>query len=429
MEIGTLHVVATPEPVAELERLGDEIAALAVHLDAATARLLELIREFDTRGGWNHGFRSCAQSQLACRHGDGRAREHVRVARALGSLPRIADALARGELSYSKVRALTRVATLETEEPVLPRRRQGRHRVPRGAHRPRLAARRSAWLRRARIRAVSKARGLHVYEDEDGTVMIHGRLTTEQGVRAHEGRLAAARETCHQRTAKHASDLARRRSRGDALGRTSASGRTHSARRGCPPPLPRPRRPGRALPGRRPRRCRRCWLTSRPRAIRPRWGHARSRGNVPSGCACDATRVIMRHEPDGQITEVGARTRTIPPAIRRALHHRDRGCRFPGCGLPFGQGHHIRHWAHGGPTTLSNLALLCRRHHRAVTRRATAWNARPTGRCGSSDQTGDCSQTSTPARRAPQPRRGYPNNERGERTPLARSNGMPGLEG
>jgi hypothetical protein len=40
--------------------------------------------------------------------------------------------------------------------------------------------------------------------------------------------------------------------------------------------------------------------------------------------------------------------------------------RFPGCGLPFGQGHHVRHWANGGPTTLSNLALLCRRHHRAV---------------------------------------------------------------
>jgi len=74
----------------------------------------------------------------------------------------------------------------------------------------------------------------------------------------------------------------------------------------------------------------------------------------------------MRHDPDGRITEVGARTRTIPPALRRALQHRDRGCRFPGCGVRFGQGHHIRHWAHGGPTTLSNLALLCRRHHRAV---------------------------------------------------------------
>src|SRR5438105_10210801 len=82
--------------------------------------------------------------------------------------------------------------------------------------------------------------------------------------------------------------------------------------------------------------------------------------------ACDASRVVMRHGRDGRVVEVAARTRTIPPAIRRALDHRDRGCRFPGCGVRFGQGHHIRHWAHGGPTTLSNLALLCRRHHRAV---------------------------------------------------------------
>jgi len=82
--------------------------------------------------------------------------------------------------------------------------------------------------------------------------------------------------------------------------------------------------------------------------------------------ACDASRVVMHHDPDGRVVEVGARTRTIPPAIRRALHHRDRGCRFPGCGVRFGQGHHIRHWAQGGPTTLSNLAMLCRRHHRAV---------------------------------------------------------------
>src|SRR5437016_3068709 len=82
--------------------------------------------------------------------------------------------------------------------------------------------------------------------------------------------------------------------------------------------------------------------------------------------ACDASRVVMRHDGEGRLLEVGARTRTIPPALRRALDHRDQGCRFPGCGLRFTQGHHLRHWAHGGPTTLSNLALLCRRHHRAV---------------------------------------------------------------
>jgi Domain of unknown function (DUF222)/HNH endonuclease len=82
--------------------------------------------------------------------------------------------------------------------------------------------------------------------------------------------------------------------------------------------------------------------------------------------ACDASRVVMQHDADGRVAEIGARTRTIPPALRRALHHRDHGCRFPGCGRPLAEGHHVRHWAHGGPTTLSNLALLCRRHHRAV---------------------------------------------------------------
>ena len=81
--------------------------------------------------------------------------------------------------------------------------------------------------------------------------------------------------------------------------------------------------------------------------------------------ACDASRVLMRHDADGRVVEIGARTRTIPPALRRALLHRDRGCRFPGCGVRVGQGHHLHHWAQGGPTTLSNLALLCRRHHRA----------------------------------------------------------------
>src|SRR4026207_589751 len=104
----------------ELDRLGDQIAELSAHLDAATARLLALIREFDARGGWNTGFRSCA----AWRSGRvgldmGAARERVRVAHALEALPLLAEALARGELSYAKVRALTRVATPETEARLL----------------------------------------------------------------------------------------------------------------------------------------------------------------------------------------------------------------------------------------------------------------------------------------------------------------------
>src|SRR5207248_3754230 len=120
MNISGPGFVPTHPNIVELDRIGDEIAKLSAHLDAATARLLDLIREFDARGGWNNGFLSCAH-WLCYRVGleMRAARERVRVARALGTLPRLAQALARGELSYSKVRALTRIATPETEERLL----------------------------------------------------------------------------------------------------------------------------------------------------------------------------------------------------------------------------------------------------------------------------------------------------------------------
>ncbi|MGH7403407.1 MAG: DUF222 domain-containing protein, partial [Candidatus Rokuibacteriota bacterium] len=186
----------TAPRIAELERLGDEIAELSAHLEAATARLLTLIREFDARGGWNTGFCSCA-AWLAWRVGlaSGAAREHVRVARALGTLPALAEALARGELSYAKVRALTRVATPETEARLLAVGRAGTavhvERIVRGWRRvDRQAERREAARQQA-------GRALHVYPDEDGTVVLRGRLTPEVGALLLRA-LDAARETLYQ---------------------------------------------------------------------------------------------------------------------------------------------------------------------------------------------------------------------------------------
>ena len=97
MQIHSPTVFPTPHRVAELDRLGDEIAELSAHLDAATARLLELIRAFDARAGWNTGFRSCA-AWLSWRVGLdlGAARERVRVARALGTLPLFTQASPAG---------------------------------------------------------------------------------------------------------------------------------------------------------------------------------------------------------------------------------------------------------------------------------------------------------------------------------------------
>lgn len=82
--------------------------------------------------------------------------------------------------------------------------------------------------------------------------------------------------------------------------------------------------------------------------------------------SCDAAVLNMIHDGDGTVLNVGRRTRTIPPAIRRALAARDKTCRFPGCTSRRCDAHHIEHWSDGGSTRLDNLMLLCRRHHRAV---------------------------------------------------------------
>jgi hypothetical protein len=187
----------TSQRTAELDRLGDEIAELSAHLEAATARLLDLIREFDARGGWNTGFRSCA-AWLSWRVGLdlGAARERVRVARALETLPALAEALACGELSYAKVRALTRVATPETEARLLEVGRAGT-----AAHVERIVRGWRRVDRQAEAREAARqhaGRALHVYQDEDGTMVLRGRLTPEVAALLLRA-LDAARETLYQR--------------------------------------------------------------------------------------------------------------------------------------------------------------------------------------------------------------------------------------
>jgi len=364
MNVLTTAALDPAGSTAALDRLGDEIAELSVHLEAATARLLDLIREFDIRAGWNNGFRSCAH-WLSWRVGLdlGAAREKVRVARALGTLPRLARALGRGELSYAKVRALTRVATPATEERLMEVGRAGTaehvERIVRGWRR----LDRNAEAREAAQR--HRCRALHVYRDHDGMVAVRGRLEPEVGELLIQA-LTAARETLYQRTYRTFADAdvgevsaetpVVEQQQADALALLAETALHRGIDPGAPgeryqvvvhvdaPALADPEAPGQSV------------LESGEHVS----------AETSRRLACDASRVVMQHAQNGRVVEVAARTRTIPPAVRRALHHRDRGCRFPGCGGRFGQGHHIRHWAQGGPTTLSNLAMLCRRHHRAV---------------------------------------------------------------
>src|SRR2546427_3898794 len=175
-------VQTTPNPeIEELDRSGDELAELSAHLEVANARLLGLIREFDARNGWGvQGARSCAH-WLAWRLGIElhAAREHVRTARALGGLPKLHQAPAHGELSYAKVRALTRVATPETEDRLLAFGKAGT-----AAHVERLV-RGWRYVDRAaenrEIAARHRSRTLQVYQDADGMVVVRGRLTPEVG--------------------------------------------------------------------------------------------------------------------------------------------------------------------------------------------------------------------------------------------------------
>ena len=167
----------------EVDRLGDTIAELAARIQAATYELLVLIREFDERAGWNdgfNGFRSCAhwlnwRTGLAL----GAAREKVRVARALAELPRLSAAMQRGDLSYSKVRALTRVATPANESELL-----DFARCATAAHVERLVR---AWRRVDRVAEAAdgkrrhERRHLETWVDDDGMVVIRGRLSPEVG--------------------------------------------------------------------------------------------------------------------------------------------------------------------------------------------------------------------------------------------------------
>jgi hypothetical protein len=344
---------------ADLESLGERIAELSAHIQAATYQLLVMIREFDERSGWNWGAcRSCAH-WLNWRIGIdlGAAREKVRVARALAGLPLISASMRKGEISYSKVRALTRVATAATEAELLDFARAGT-----AMHVEKLVR---AWRRVDRLAEMEHeerrqaTRSLTAYTDEDGMVVVRGRLTPEAGAALLRALDAAGEKLYEDRRGKRGAasdDSTAEQRRADALGLVA-----ESALAGGLDPGTRGDRyqvvvhvDAEALP-----------------AGSDRGGSTLEDGQHVSAetsrrLACDAAKVVMTHGANGSVLDVGRRTRTVPPALRRALAHHDAGCRFPGCGLKLCDAHHVEHWADGGSTKLDNLVQLCRRHHRAV---------------------------------------------------------------
>jgi hypothetical protein len=360
----------------ELYVLGERCAQAYMEADSLQYRAMKLLAEFHRREGWRDtGFSSTAE-WLAWRIGimPGAARERVRTALALEQLPETSRAMETGELSFAKVRALTRVATPTSEGALLEFARAGSaanlERVVRSWKHLDRKSEVDAELLRHRSRTFS------FFIDHDGMVVLRGRLDPEAG-------------EIFMRAMESAEDvLFRASSRRDGGG--DGTGRGHDAGLdGEADAKPEQRRADAArlmaeralaagfaeapLSGARADRTQ-VVLHVEASTLRERGEPGQSElgagtrvsAETSRRIACDTGVVRMAHDANGHILSVGRRTRTVPTHVRRALEARDRGCRFPGCGLRFTEGHHVRHWADGGETRLGNLVLLCDRHHRFV---------------------------------------------------------------
>jgi hypothetical protein len=333
----------------DLEVLGERIAETAIQIDRAVHRLLTDLREFDAKAGWfRQGAASCA-AWLSWRVGWelGTAREHVRVARALGQLPLIDDALRLGMVSYCKVRAMTRVATRANEPLLL---HDANHttgeQLEKICRKYALVQRHDEPDARGESRRTVTKRSL-----EDGMIRIEATLHPDEAALVWAMLDRASRSCADDVSAETHFD------RCDALLAIA-----HEVLRG----RAQDRSPIELV------------VTAPLAALDSERGTAPGAiAMLPTGdclttdatrrLACDSGVVCVIEGKRGEPLSVGRRTRSIPASIKRALLQRDRGCRFPGCtNRLYVEGHHIEHWADGGATALSNLVTLCSRHHRFV---------------------------------------------------------------
>jgi len=259
-------------------------------------------------------------------------------------------------LSYSVARALTRIATPENEAMLL---ETARH-TP-AADLERLVG---AWQRADRAEAIELADGrerharrkLWLLPQPDGSWRLIADLDPEVGALLQKA-LYAAEEELYGIEADPDTPLDARRA--DAIGLVAESALGEGLRAGSKSE----RFQVVVHVSAETPECHTCDTSSHHEPPRIEHGPYVS-AETARRLACDASVVVMTHDRDGNVLDVGRKRRTPPPALRRALDHRDRGCRFPGCRNRFCESHHVQHWTRGGETKLGNLLLFCRRHHR-----------------------------------------------------------------
>ena len=406
-----------PAEPPDLDCLGDRIAELASRIDAATYELLCYLHQFNQQHGWE-GFRSCAH-WLNWRTGLdlGAAREKLRVAAALAELPHIAAAMACGRLSYSKVRALSRVAAPATEARLLAvacgATAAQVERLVRGWRQADQAAQADG----EQVRLASRMLSTQV--DDNGMLLLRARLTPEVGAVLLRAVEAALEQVPAPAAPADGNEPTIAQRRADALGLVAESALAGGLDPGNPGDrfqvtvhVPADTLAAREPASTPPR------VSAEPRAASPAAsqplaaaahagretaaGGARetataaphvaaetSEASAGAGepappaadldagqavieqagglhlgreaarrLACDAALVALRHGAEGEVLDVGRRTRAVPTALRRALQDRDRSqCQFPGCDSRHCDAHHVVHWADGGETRLQNLVL------------------------------------------------------------------------
>jgi hypothetical protein len=341
----------------EEQRLDGELATLSAHLSAATARWLELVWELHEVGLGEDLARFVA---FRCGVTVREAREYVRVAEALQELPAMRQAFASGVLTFTKVRALTRVASASSEVGLIE------------LAEALTASQLERALRAFRRVAVEEARESHELEfvdysfEEDGSLYLRARLAAEDGVLVVRALEAAQDRVVERRRAE--------RSAVDGGAEAAAEAMVASGPRSARVEALIELAEGSLAPGDAPAVGARLVVHVDAAALS---SDGAGRSELEDGpvialetarrLGCDAE-TVAQVERDGVSVNVGRARRTVPPGLRRLLEARDdTTCCFPGCERRRHlQAHHRVHWAHGGETSLENLVLLCFHHHRLV---------------------------------------------------------------
>ncbi len=322
------------EHASELEI--DLVSLFAQHT-ALTQRLLTKIREFEECQEW------AKQGALSCAHwlswrvglGLGTAREHVRTARALGQLPQIDAALGAGQISYTKARAISRIATSETETTLL--------QAALDATGSQLEKIVRGWVKidKSQEERRQEKRSYHVFFDEDGMCVVSAKLLPEEGAILMKAIEVARGEAKTGQKLSLADAFVEMASRSITASEQANDERyqviVHTE------------------------------ASLDETTVEGRLGDkVRVSAGTSRRLTCDATTTTVVHDKAGAIIDVGRKTRRISTKLRLALTQRDQGCRFPACTNRFTDAHHVKHWIDGGETNLKNLMLLCGYHHSFV---------------------------------------------------------------